>query len=218
MDESRVTVGETTAVTSAANTAGNVEEVINLIAREIQSKGSSFKKISGKYDIEDEVRKALCTLYALSSVNRYATTITVGGIVYPIDAYKLDHNFAQAFLPAKEVVMPGTSPFRKDVSVHPEVDAAYNPGEMIEFQVKFLNYFKAVPNFTSASELLRPRTIGEITDCGNGRKYHVEDLATVKSTPVELRNTSDLFEEAYFQYDRETVIQYVVINYLASIK
>lgn len=215
MEENKVTVGETTA---EVKTAAPLSVVIATIVNLLIMVGKSFKRVGGEFVSESEMKRFINTLYTLSNIGPYDTTLIVEGVPFPVEAFKVDTRIQDAFLQPRAVVMPGTSPFRKDVSVHSKSGNIMTPAELIEFQFKFLAMFKAQPTLQSPIEGLKPRNLSECVECGNGRAYHVEDLASIKSIPTELKLAEELFGEHYFSYAQQDVIRMVVTNFYSNLK
>jgi hypothetical protein len=191
--------------------------VLETIVAMLISVGTSFKKVGGDFVKRDEVERFLKTLYTLSTVGPYDSVFTVNGGIYPLEAFKVDSRFAAAFVMPRAVLMPGASPFRKDVSVHLKFDNLFNPAEMIEFQHKFFAQFKTQPQLISVEEAMKPVILGEITDVSCGAMCHVEDLASVKSIPVELSITDQLWKDEYFNYNIADVAKMVVVNFYSGL-
>lgn len=204
MNGIRKTVGKTT--------------IMYVIAYLLVEVGKSFKKVGRSFIELPEMERFINTLYSLSNVGRYDAAIAVGGVMYPLDLFKVDSRFAEAFVQPRAVTMPGSSPFSKDVITHPSNDVIMSPAEMIEFQYKFFSMFKLQPQLEDVTQFIRVISLSEVVNCGNGTKYHVEDLATVKSVPCDLTITEQLFEEPYFNYEIEDVIRMVVTNFYSSLK
>lgn len=198
--------------------AASLNTVVHVIAVKLATMGASFKKVSGQFVSQADITKFLNTLFTLSSVGVYDTTIAVGGVVYPLNAFQVDTRIATAFVMPRAVRMPGTNPFITDVSVHHVSDDIMNPAEMIEFQHKFFNMFKLTPNMIGIEEAIKPRLLGDLTDVTYCGRCHVEDLASVKSVPVELEIANLLYEDNYFTLDFESVIDMVVVNFLSLLK
>lgn len=213
MREDNMTAGQT--AMEMTTSTPNVNELVSAL---LVSEGAQFKKVGGDFVNKGEVTKFIRTLNTISNVGPYDTTLTVDGVVYPLEAFKVDSRIAAAFMKPRAVKMPGASPFLKDVSVHSRGGDAMNPAEMIEFQHRFFAMFKVQPNLVDVLETIKPRLLGEIVDCYDGNKFHIEDLASVKSVPVELSIAHDLFGENYFMYDPEVVVKFVVINFYTSLK
>jgi hypothetical protein len=213
MEKDKVTVGETTVEETAPITV-----IIETIVRMLLFVGKSFKKIGGEFVTEKELKRFISTLYTISAIGPYDTTVTVSGVPYPLDTFKVDTKLVGAFLQPRAIVMPGTSPFRLDVSVHQTFKEIMMPAELIEFQYKFLAMFKVQPTLQSVEEGLKPRVLGDITECCNGKKFHVDDLASVKSVPPLLSVASQLYTEDYFNYDLADVIRMVVTNLYSDLK
>lgn len=214
MKEDKMTVGETTPMETTTSTTKVNELVVALLT----SEGAAFKKVGGDFVSKSEVTKFIRTLDTISNVGPYDTTLTVDGVVYPLEAFKVDSRIAAAFMKPRAVKMPGASPFLKDVSVHSKSGEAMNPAEMIEFQHRFFAMFKVQANLVDVLDAIKPVLLGEVVDCFDGCKYHVEDLASVKSLPVELSIAHELFGDNYFMYDPEVVVKFVVINFYTSLK
>lgn len=215
MKENKMTAGETA---SKMEETASINTVIELIVALLMSIGASFKKVGGDFVTKSEVTKFIKTLFAISNVGPYDTTVTVGGVVYPLAAFTVDSHIATAFVMPKAVKMPGASPFLKDVSVHYKDMDIMSPAEMIEFQHKFFAMFKAQPNMIGIEEAIKVKLLGEVVEVSNGSKCHVEDLASVKSVPVELAICEQLFGEGYFNYDLKDVIRMVVVNFYTQLK
>lgn len=215
MEDGKVTVGETT---SKVETTAPITVIIETIVRMLLMVGKSFKKIGGDFVTEKELKRFISTLYTISAIGPYDTTLTVGGVPYPLDSFKVDTKLAGAFLQPRAIVMPGTSPFRLDVSVHQVFKDIMMPAELVEFQFKFLAMFKVQPTLQSVEEGLKPRVLGDITECGNGERFHVDDLASVKSVPSVLSVASQLYTKEYFNYDLSDVIRMVVTNLYSDLK
>lgn len=217
------TSGKTEKMVEAASgtTATGISDTFNiveLIVRLLISVGSSFKKVGGEFVKVEEMRRFISTLFALSSVGPYDTTLTVGGVAYPLDMFMVDTRIGQAFVQPRAIVMPGTSPFRKDVSVHPKVGSIMTPPELVEFQHKWFAMFKLTPTLQSVVEYIRVANIGDYVDLRKGNMCHVEDLASVKSVPAEIDVASELFEDFYFNLNTADVIRMVVVNFYTALK
>jgi len=213
MNETKSTVGKTTKMEETAS----LKTVLSTIVALLISVGTSFKKVGGEFVKREELERFLNTLYTLSSVGPYDSVFTVNGAVYPLEAFKVDTRIAAAFVMPRAVLMPGASPFRKDVSVHLKETNLMNPAEMIEFQHKFMAQFKTQPTLGPVEEAIKPVILGEVTDVSNGKMCHVEDLASVKSMPVELLLTEELWKDEYFNYNIDDVARMVVVNFYTSL-
>lgn len=213
MNETKGTVGKTTKMEETAS----LKTVLSTIVALLISVGTSFKKVGGEFVKREELERFLNTLYTLSSVGPYDSVFTVNGAVYPLEAFKVDTRIAAAFVMPRAVLMPGASPFRKDVSVHLKETNLMNPAEMIEFQHKFMAQFKTQPTLGPVEEAIKPVILGEVTDVSNGKMCHVEDLASVKSMPVELLLTEELWKDEYFNYSIDDVAKMVVVNFYTSL-
>jgi hypothetical protein len=214
-EDKNLTAGETA---SKMEETTSLKSLINTIVALLISVGASFKKVGGDFVTKNEVAKFFRTLFTLSNAGPYDTTVTVGGVIYPLNTFVVDTRIAAAFVMPKAVKMPGASPFLKDVSVHYKDMDIMSPSEMIEFQHKWFAMMKVQPTLVSIEEAIKPRLLGEITEVSNGSKCHVEDLASVKSIPVELAITDKLFGDEYFNYDIETVVKMVVVNFYTNLK
>lgn len=213
MSETKSTVGKTTKMEETAS----LKTVLSTIVALLISVGTSFKKVGGEFVKREELERFLNTLYTLSSVGPYDSVFTVNGAVYPLEAFKVDTRIAAAFVMPRAVLMPGASPFRKDVSVHLKETNLMDPAEMIEFQHKFMAQFKTQPTLGPVEEAIKPVILGEVTDVSNGKMCHVEDLASVKSMPVELLLTEELWKDEYFTYSIDDVAKMVVVNFYTSL-
>lgn len=207
------TAGET-----AVNTTDIVNIVVDTISSQLVSMGTSFKKVGGDFLDKKEMKKFIETLYAISSVGPFDTFMVVRGVGYPLESYKLDAHIANAFVMPRAITMPGTSPYRKDLSAHLSGVDVMDPSAFIEFQYKYLNYFKMVPSFVSVLESIKPVNIGEVTDCMNSEKVHVEDLASTKKIPYILKDAGVLFGDEYFNYSVMDVVKCVVLNFYTELK
>lgn len=213
MNETMGTAGKTAKMEETAS----LKTVLSTIVALLISVGTSFKKVGGEFVKREELERFLNTLYTLSSVGPYDSVFTVNGAVYPLEAFKVDTRIASAFVMPRAVLMPGASPFRKDVSVHLKETNLMTPAEMIEFQHKFMAQFKTQPTLGSVEEAIKPVILGEVTDVSNGKMCHVEDLASVKSMPVELLLTEELWKDEYFNYSIDDVAKMVVVNFYTSL-
>lgn len=214
MNETKGTAGKTAKMEGTASLKVVLETIVALLI----SVGASFRKVGGEFVDKAALTRFFNTLATLSSVGPYDTVFTVGGVAYPLDTFKVDSRIASAFVMPRAVLMPGSSPFRLDVSVHHKDTNLMNPAEMIEFQHKFMAQFKTQPNFITIEEAIKPVILGEITDVSNGLKCHVEDLASVKSIPVELKLTEELWSDEYFNYAINDVAKMVVVNFYSSLQ
>jgi len=206
-----------TAEETAVRTTSIVNVVVETIVAQLISIGSSFKKVGGDFMKESEVKRFIGTLFAISSVGPYDTFMVVRSVSYPLESYQLDSRIANAFAMPRAITMPGTSPFRKDVSAHFDGADLMDPAAFLEFQYKFLNYFKTVPSFGSILEAIKVVYIGEVTDCMNSERVHVEDLASTKKIPYILKNASELYGDGYFTYSVQDVVRMVVINFYTQL-
>jgi len=206
-----------TAEETAVRTTSIVNVVVETIVAQLISIGSSFKKVGGDFMKESEVKRFIGTLFAISSVGPYDTFMVVRSVSYPLESYQLDSRIANAFAMPRAITMPGTSPFRKDVSAHFDGADLMDPAAFLEFQYKFLNYFKTVPSFGNILEAIKVVYIGEVTDCMNSERVHVEDLASTKKIPYILKNASELYGDGYFTYSVQDVVRMVVINFYTQL-
>jgi len=201
-----------------ATKVGNSFNIVELIVKLLISVGFSFKKVGGEFVRPEEMRRFISTLFALSSVGPYDTTLTVGGVAYPLDMFMVDTRVGQAFVQPRAILMPGTSPFRKDVSVHPKVGDIMTPPELVEFQHKWFAMYKLVPTLQSVVEYIKVANIGDYVDLMKGSMCHIEDLASVKSVPAEIDVASELYEDFYFNLNTADVIRMVVVNFYTALK
>jgi hypothetical protein len=208
---------EETAGKTAMGTTDMIKTVVETIVSLLISTGASFKKINGEID-RKELKKFVETLFAISSVGMYQTFIVVKGVSYPIEAYKVDSRIAEAFVQPRAIVMPGTSPFRKDVSAHFDAPEMLDPAAFEEFQYKFMNYFKTVPSFGNMLEAIKVVNLGEVVDCISSDGVHVEDLASTKKIPYILKDASVFYGDGYFNYTVQDVVKFVVLNFYTSLK
>lgn len=193
-------------------------DVLTELVQQLIAQGASFKKVSGNFVNKDEVEKFIKTLSTISSVGPFDSTITAGGVCYPLEAYQIDTKIAAAFVQPRAVKMPGPIPFTYDVSVHYKYSEIMDPAEILDFQHRFLNQFKVQPTLVPVTDSIKPVLLGEIVNCFNGEKFHAEDLAAVKSIPVELKIASDLYSQEYFQYSIESIVKFVVVNFYSNLK
>lgn len=212
MEKNKQTAGET-----AMETTSIINLVVETIVAMLVSIGTSFKKVGGDFVTKNEMKKFIETLFALSSVGPYDTFMVVRGVSYPLESYQLDSRIANAFVLPRAITMPGTSPFRKDVSAHFDGADILDPAAFLEFQYKYLNYFKTVPSFGNILEAIKVVNIGEVTDCMNSKNVHVEDLATTKKIPYILRDASVFFGDEYFTYSVQDVVRMVVLNFYTQL-
>ena len=215
--------GKTETMDGAASgkTATKVDNSFNIVAlivRLLISVGVSFKKVGGEFVSTGEMKRFISTLFALSSVGPYDTTLTVSGVAYPLNMFMVDTRIGQAFVQPRAILMPGTSPFRKDVSVHPHVSDIMTPPELIEFQHKWMAMFKLTPTLQSVEEYIKVANIGDYVDLRKGDTCHIEDLASVKSVPAEIDVASKLYEDHYFNLNTADVIRMVVVNFYTALK
>lgn len=218
-----MTSGKTEEMVEAASgtTATGVSDsfnIVQLIVTLLISVGTSFKKVGGMFVSVEEMKRFVSTLFALSSVGPYDTTLTVGGVAYPLDMFMVDTRVGQAFVQPRAILMPGTSPFRKDVSVHPDVSGIMTPPELVEFQHKWFAMFKLTPTLQSVEEYIKVANIGDYVDLRKGSMCHIEDLASVKSIPAEIDVASELYEEYYFNLNTADVVRMVVVNFYTALK
>lgn len=202
----------------SATKVNNSFNIVELIVRLLISVGVSFKKVGGEFVKPEEMKRFISTLFALSSVGPYDTTLTVGGVAYPLDMFMVDTRVGQAFVQPRAIVMPGTSPFRKDVSVHPNVSGIMTPPELVEFQHKWFAMYKLTPTLQSVAEYIKVANIGDYVDLRKGDMCHIEDLASVKSVPAEIDVASELYEDFYFNLNTADVIRMVVVNFYSALK
>lgn len=201
-----------------ATKVSNSFNIVELIVRLLISVGVSFKKVGGEFVRPEEMKRFISTLFALSSVGPYDTTLTVSGVAYPLDMFMVDTRVGQAFVQPRAIVMPGTSPFRKDVSVHPNVSGIMTPPELVEFQHKWFAMYKLTPTLQSVAEYIKVANIGDYVDLRKGDMCHIEDLASVKSVPAEIDVASELYEDFYFNLNTADVIRMVVVNFYSALK
>lgn len=201
-----------------ATKVSNSFNIVELIVRLLISVGVSFKKVGGEFVRPEEMKRFISTLFALSSVGPYDTTLTVSGVAYPLDMFMVDTRVGQAFVQPRAIVMPGTSPFRKDVSVHPNVSGVMTPPELVEFQHKWFAMYKLTPTLQSVAEYIKVANIGDYVDLRKGDMCHIEDLASVKSVPAEIDVASELYEDFYFNLNTADVIRMVVVNFYSALK
>lgn len=220
-----LTAGETAPVEATAtvkaeevNKMADLSAINKALAAVLVSVGDSFKKIGGTFVSLGDMTKFLDTLSTLSSVGMYDTIITVDGVAYPLSAYTVDSRIAAAFVMPRAVVMPGSNPFRKDVSVHHSAKKIMTPAEMIEFEYKLFAYFKVSPNLVSVEESIRPVMLGDVTEVMKGDMCHIEDLASVKSLPVSLKISDELYGEGYFNYRTADVLRMIAVNFYSGLK
>lgn len=218
-----MTSGKTEEMVEAASgtTATGVSDsfnIVQLIVTLLTSVGTSFKKVGGMFVSTEEMKRFVSTLFALSNVGPYDTTLTVGGVAYPLDMFMVDTRVGQAFVQPRAILMPGTSPFRKDVSVHPEVSGVMTPPELVEFQHKWFAMFKLTPTLQSVEEYIKVANIGDYVDLRKGSMCHIEDLASVKSVPAEIDVASKLYEEYYFNLNTTDVVRMVLVNFYTALK
>jgi hypothetical protein len=202
----------------SATKVNNSFNIVELIVRLLISVGVSFKKVGGEFVRPEEMKRFISTLFALSSVGPYDTTLTVGGVAYPLDMFMVDTRVGQAFVQPRAIVMPGTSPFRKDVSVHPHVSGVMTPPELVEFQHKWFAMYKLTPTLQSVAEYIKVANIGDYVDLRKGDMCHIDDLASVKSVPAEIDVASELYEDFYFNLNTADVIRMVVVNFYTALK
>lgn len=200
-----------------ATKVNNAFNIVELIVKLLISVGCSFKKVGGEFVKAEEMKRFISTLFALSSVGPYDTTLTVGGVAYPLDMFMVDTRVGQAFVQPRAILMPGTSPFRKDVSVHPDVTGVMTPPELVEFQHKWFAMYKLTPTLQSVEEYIKVANIGDYVDLRKVNMCHIEDLASVKSLPAEINIASELFEEFYFNLNTADVVRMVVVNYYTAL-
>jgi hypothetical protein len=212
MKDAKVTAGETAVKTSSVK-----DVIIETIVALLMSVGASFKKVGGSFVTERELVKFISTLMMLSDVGPYATTVTVGGGVYPLESYQIDTRVASAFVQPRAVLASGNSPLRKDVSAHPTYKEVMTPAECIEFQYKFFALFKTLPNLANVNSAIGAVNLGEVVDCANDTAFHVEDLASVKSIPPILTIASDLYEDGYFSTPASEVVRMVCVNFYSEV-
>jgi hypothetical protein len=210
---------EATGKTVEVDKVTPIERIITLVTELLISVGASFKKVGGEFIKDSEMKKFIKTLYALSNVGPYDTTMTVNGGIYPISTYQVDSRIAAAFLMPRAVRMPGSGPFRLDVSAHEDQGSKImTPAEMIEFQYKFMNYFKLIPTFVDPTQELSSKTLSDMIEVSNGDRCHVEDLASVKSIPITISIADKLWDDNYFNYDLASVAKQVVVNFYSNLK
>lgn len=193
-------------------------EIIQLIAKLLRTVGTSFKRVGGEFVDQADLERFVWTLFALSSIGPYDTQIVVKGVSYSLSDYQVDSRIGNAFMQPRAIMMPGTSPFRRDVSAALLGGGQLAPAEFLEFQYKFLNYFKTVPSLGNILEFIKVVNIGEVTDCMHSKLAHVEDLASTKKIPYILRDVSLLYEPQYFQYSADSVVRMVVTNFYSDLK
>lgn len=204
-------------VETAGKTASS-KSLIALVAEELGSTGPSFRATGGTFVSQDAVSRFIETLFALSNVERYDTMVTVANVAYPISTYTVDGRIGKAFGMPKAIRMPGTNPYIKDLRKHEDAEVRMSPAEFTEFQYQFLANFKVNPNVQPIDEFIRPVCVGEVTEVSNGESVHIDDLCAVKSLPVQLVASEDMYEDSYFMYPIEAVVKQVVVNFYTGLK
>lgn len=204
-------------VETAGKTA-NSKSLIALVAEELGSTGPSFRATGGAFVNQDAVLRFVETLFALSNVERYDTMVTVANVAYPISTYTVDGRIGKAFGMPKAIRMPGTNPYIKDLRKHEDAEVRMSPAEFTEFQYQFLANFKVTPSVQPIDEFIRPVCVGEVTEVSNGESVHIDDLCAVKSLPVQLVASEDMYEDSYFMYPIEAVVKQVVVNFYTGLK
>lgn len=213
MEMNNQTAGETANMGRTAM----ITTVLDTIVALLVSMGTSFKKVGGEFIKEKEMKQFITTLFVLSNVGPYDTTLVVQGVGYPLESFKIDSRIASAFVQPRAILMPGTSPFRKDLSAHLTNGEAMDPATFQEFQYRFLNYFKVVPSFGNTLDAIKPMNIGEITDCMSSSAVHVEDLASTTKVPPILADAGVFFGDNYFNYDVPSVVKNVVLHFYTTL-
>jgi hypothetical protein len=206
------TANETAGKTAKKGSTPSSITVVSLIVSMLRNVGLKFKKVGGDFVSEADIKKFVNTLLALSDVGPYDTILTVDGIAYPLSDFKVDTRLAAALLPPRQVVMAEPSPYRKDVRVHYSTKAEWSPAQMMEFQYQFLGMLKVQPSFSDILDRITMMPIGEVGDVLKADQCHVQDLAAVKSLPIELTIASEFWGEGYFNIPLSKVIEVLVFN------
>lgn len=204
-------------VKTAGETA-DPKSLIDLVVENLVNSGVSFKSTGGAFVSKEDTTKFIGTLFALANVERYHTMVTVDQVAYPISSYAIDARLGGAFAMPRQIMMPGTSPYLKDLREHEECTVSMTPAEFVEYQYKFFANFKQVPNLQPVDEFIRPINIGEVTEIYNGKSAHIDDVCAAKSLPVKLLASDVMFEKDYFEYPLETVVKQIVINFYTNLK
>lgn len=207
------TVGKTTKKEATPSPISVVETVVRIL----KSVGANFKRVGGDFVSDSDLKKFISTLLALGNLGPYDVSLTVDTISYPLTDFKIDSRIAKAFLLPRQIVMAEVSPYRKDVRVHPDVKAEWNPAQMIEFQYRFLGMFKVQPTFTEVTEFVASKPLGEVSEVMRAEYCHVEDLAAVKSLPIELKITDELWAQEYFNVPFSKVVEMICVNLMSAL-
>lgn len=195
-------------------------EVVNAIFATtmslINELAPSFAKVVLK---EDLVSKSfIATCIALSNVDRYATTVTIEGVVYPLTDYKVDSRL-KALIQPRAVQMPGNSFYWVDMREHGTVDSTLlTPSDFVKEQYSILNKFKSTPQFVDVAGLLEPESLSDVGVLANLSEYvHVEDLNNMKELPILLTMTDFAWESSHFDIPLQQALKPLAVNILSDL-
>jgi hypothetical protein len=176
----------------------------------------SFMKVASKDDLMSASFIATCM--TLSNVDRYATSVTIEGVVYPLSDYKVDSRL-KALIQPRAVRMPGSSFYWVDIREHGIVDSTpLTPSDFIKEQYSIVNKFKGVPQFINVVDLLEPVSVSDVSVLVNlSENVHVEDLATLKELPLLLTINDLAWDPDYFEIPLSKALKPLAVNILSDL-
>lgn len=188
-----------------------------LISKAMVSIGdNSFKRVSGKFVDEAETQRFFATIFQTATVSEYATTLTVNGMPYNLDDFKVDGRLASLVLPRK-LAMPGdvftTHNLMECESL--EGEQAFDPADFIQYQVRLLNKLRESPQFNEGlGALSKPKVLDDTIHVCNGTRVHTDAAGHVVAMPIVLKCAEMLYKEEYFQVPLEVAVkQYITSLY-----
>jgi len=197
------------------NTKAKEESLARLIAKSMMFVINKMKQCGQLNFNESSAVAFVETCLAFGNVSEYQTVVKApDGIDYPIRDYLIDAHLVG--------LIPPISVTHDDVDVLYAVDFMHhdkslkvrmNPAEFAMFQHALLGARKM--SFVGSEVAPKKVYLSAVKDMSNGKSIHCDNLATVKTLPVTLKNPEAFAMDSYFNVPIGTYLTQFMYNILS---